>query len=202
MCRWRPTWIGCSQQIADACARAGRDASEVTLIAVSKSFPCEAIVEAARCGHRQFGENRVQEGLEKLDRLDADEVDVDVHLIGHLQRNKARHAGRFASVQSIDSVRLAEAVSRRLERELPVLLEVNVGAEASKSGFCAAEVESAFEQIAALDHLRVDGLMTVAPMVEDAESVRPVFAELRELAGAIVAVGAEHGDEQRLRCRH
>ena len=89
------------QRIADACARAGRAPSQVTLIAVSKSFPFDSIVEAAACGHRQFGENRVQEGLIKIEQIEQSaqlEAEIDIHLIGHLQRNKARHAGKFASV--------------------------------------------------------------------------------------------------------
>ena len=173
------------QRIADACARAGREPSQVTLIAVSKSFPFDSIVEAAACGHRQFGENRVQEGLTKIEQVEQIaqlEAEIDIHLIGHLQRNKARHAGKFASVQSVDSVRLAEAISRRLDRELPILLEVNVGQEATKHGFMVEEVETAIEQIRAMPRLRVDGLMTVAPEVADPEDVRPVFAALRRQA--------------------
>lgn len=170
------------QQIADACARAGRDPSEVALIAVSKSFPFASIVEAAACGHRQFGENRVQEGLAKIEQAAELDADVEIHLIGHLQRNKARHAGSFASVQSVDSVRLAEAISRRLNHELPILLEVNVGEEATKQGFMAKDVGPALEQIRELPNLRVDGLMTVAPEVADPEDVRPVFQALRNQA--------------------
>lgn len=170
------------QRIADACARAGREHSQVTLIAVSKSFPFASIAEAAACGHRQFGENRVQEGLTKIEQTAQLEADIDVHLIGHLQRNKARHAGTFASIQSVDTVRLAEAISRRLERELPILLEVNVGQETTKHGFMVEEVATALEQIRALPRLRVDGLMTVAPEVVDPEEVRPVFDALRRQA--------------------
>ena len=168
--------------IADACERAGRDPSEVNLIAVSKSFPIGAITEAASHGQRHFGENRVQEGLAKLEQLPALGVDVDVHLIGHLQRNKARHAGSFASVQSVDSVRLAAAISRRLDRSLPILLEVNVAEEASKNGFGLDQVPPALEEVQALDDLEVRGLMTVAPEVVDPEEVRPVFSALKELA--------------------
>ena len=171
-----------NEQITDACARAGRDRSDVQLIAVSKTFPREAIAEAAAAGQRQFGENRVQEGLAKLDQLPGLGVDADIHLIGHLQRNKARHAGRFASVQSVDSVRLAEAISRRLERELPILLEVNVAAEATKHGFHVSNAADALEQIRTLPNIRVDGLMTVAPEVADPDDVRPVFRTLRQLA--------------------
>ena len=170
------------QQIADACARTGREPSQVTLIAVSKSFPFESIAEAAACGHRQFGENRVQEGLTKIEQTAQLEADINIHLIGHLQRNKARHAGKFASIQSVDTVRLAEAISRRLDRELPILLEVNVGQESTKHGFMVEEVATALEQIRALPHLRVDGLMTVAPEVVDPEDVRPVFDALRRQA--------------------
>lgn len=171
-----------NQQIADACARAGRDPSDVTLIAVSKTFPPEFIAKAAAHGQRHFGENRVQEGLAKLDQLPDLGVDADIHLIGHLQRNKARHAGSFASVQSVDSVRLAEAISRRLERELPILLEVNVAEEPTKHGFRLSEVGAALEHCQLLSNLRVEGLMTVAPEVADPEEVRPVFRSLRELA--------------------
>lgn len=170
------------QRIADACVRAGREPSQVTLIAVSKSFPFESIAEAAACGHRQFGENRVQEGLTKIEQAAQLETDIDIHLIGHLQRNKARHAGAFASIQSVDTVRLAEAISRRIDRELPILLEVNVGQEATKHGFLVEEVATALEQIRALPHLRIDGLMTVAPEVGDPEAVRPVFDTLRRQA--------------------
>ena len=171
-----------NEQIAIACERAGREPSEVRLIAVSKTFPVEAIAEASAAGQRDFGENRVQEGLAKLESLPGLGVEADLHLIGHLQRNKARHAGSFASVQSVDSVRLAEAISRRLDRELPILLEVNVGEETTKHGFRVEETAEALEQIRTLPNLRVDGLMTVAPEVADPEDVRPVFRRLRELA--------------------
>ena len=169
-------------RIADACHRAGRDPSHVNLIAVSKSFPVEAIMEAATDGQRHFGENRVQEGLAKLQLLPSSDAEIEIHLIGHLQRNKARHAGSFASVQSVDSVRLAQAIGRRLDRELPILLEVNVADEPSKYGFRPDEVPQALEQIHTLEHLDVRGLMTVAPEVADPEEIRPVFAALNELA--------------------
>ena len=169
-------------QIAEACQRAGRDPSAVQLIAVSKTFPTQAIADAVEAGHTQFGENRVQEGLAKLDELDSLSITTDIHLIGHLQRNKARHAGRFASVQSVDSVALAQAISRRLDHELSILLEVNVGEEASKFGFRCDDVPTALKEVQALPHLRVEGLMTVAPEVADAEDIRPIFRRLRELA--------------------
>lgn len=176
--------------IAAACERADRDPAEVRLLAVSKTQPASAVREALAAGHADFGENRVQEGLAKLDEL-ADSP-ARIHLIGHLQRNKARFAGRFASVQSIDSVALAAAVSRRLDAPLPVLLEVNIAGEASKHGFAPSELEAALEQIAALPHLEVDGLMTIAPLVADAEAVRPVFRTLRELRDALAGEWSLH----------
>ena len=169
--------------IAQICERAARDPADVRLIAVSKTHSPETIREALAAGQLDFGENRVQEGLAKLDELAGS--DARIHLIGHLQRNKARFAGRFASVQSIDSLRLAEAVSRQLDAPLDALLEVNVAGEASKHGFNPAELESAFAQISALPQLRVQGLMTIAPLAADAEQVRPVFRALRELRDAL-----------------
>ena len=171
-----------NEQIDNACARAGRDPSDVQLVAVSKTFPVEAIAEAAAAGQLHFGENRVQEGLAKLDQLSRLGVEAEIHLIGHLQRNKARFAGRFATVQSVDSVRLAQAISSRLESDLTVMLEVNVADEPSKHGFKLEEVRDALASIQLLSNLRVVGLMTVAPEVSDAEDVRPVFRKLRALA--------------------
>lgn len=170
-------------EIATACERADRDPAEVRLIAVSKTQPAVAIREAVAAGHIDFGENRVQEGLAKLDELG--DSSARIHLIGHLQRNKARFAGRFASVQSIDSVALAAAVSRRLDAPLPVLLEVNVAGEASKQGFAPSELEAALGEIAALPNLEVEGLMTIAPLAADAEAVRPVFRALREMRDSL-----------------
>ena len=165
--------------VSEAAERAGRDPAGIRLIAVSKTFPADAIRAAFDAGQRDFGENRVQEGLAKIAELGG--LDADIHLIGTLQRNKARHAGAFASVQSIDSIRLAEAVSRRLDRELEVLLEVNVAGEQSKSGFAPADLPVALPAIQALPNLNVAGLMTIAPIVADPEEARPVFRRLREL---------------------
>ena len=165
--------------VSEAAEGAGRDPAGIRLIAVSKTFPADAIRAAFDAGQRDFGENRVQEGLAKIAELGG--LDADIHLIGTLQRNKARHAGAFASVQSIDSIRLAEAVSRRLDRELEVLLEVNVAGEQSKSGFAPADLTDALPAIQALPNLDVAGLMTIAPIVADPEDARPVFRRLREL---------------------
>ena len=165
--------------VSEAAERAGRDPAGIRLIAVSKTFPADAIRAAFDAGQRDFGENRVQEGLAKIAELDG--LGADIHLIGTLQRNKARHAGAFASVQSIDSIRLAEAVSRRLDRELEILLEVNVAGEQSKSGFAPADLPDALPAIQALPNLDVAGLMTIAPISADPEKARPVFRQLRGL---------------------
>ena len=168
------------ESIKKAAERANRDPAGIRLLAVSKGFSANHIgIAKTVCGQIDFGENRVQEALAKVEAVKGS--GARIHLIGTLQRNKARHAGAFASVQSIDSIRLAEAVSRRLDRELEILLEVNVAGEQSKSGFAPEDLPGALPAISALPNLRVAGLMTVAPIAADPEDVRPVFRRLREL---------------------
>ena len=171
------------QRIAEAAARVNRSPDEIQLVAVSKTIPVEVLREAYALGLRVFGENRVQEAQEKIAALAL--PDVRWELIGHLQTNKAgRAAELFARVQSVDSLRLAQALAARaaaLGKTLPVLLEVNVAGEASKSGFAPDAVIEAARQIAALPALRPGGLMTIAPLVDDPEVVRPVFRALRVL---------------------
>ena len=168
------------KNIGAAAERAERDPADVRLLAVSKGFGAERIgIAATVCGQLDFGENRVQEALAKME--DVKGSGARIHLIGTLQRNKARHAGAFASVQSIDSIRLAEAVSRRLDRELEILLEVNVAGEQSKSGFPPEDLPGALPAIQALPNLDVAGLMTIAPIVADPEDARPFFRQLRGL---------------------
>jgi len=170
------------ERIAEACRRAGRSPDEVTLVGVSKGFPAELVVEACAAGLTDLGENRVQEAAPKIEALTARGVRPRWHLIGHLQTNKAKTAtGLFAIIHSVDSVRLAEALSHRASEPLPVLLEVNVAREPAKFGFAPEELSSAYATIAALPNLDVRGLMTVAPIADDPESVRPVFRRLREL---------------------
>lgn len=173
------------RRIDDACARAGRDPREVTLVAVSKTMANERIVEAHAAGMRHFGENRVQEGIAKIEELSALEG-VTWHLIGHLQTNKAKHVARlFDLVHSIDSVRVAEVLSGELAkrgREQDVLLQVNYADESSKFGLEPDAAVNEARRIAALPGLRVRGLMTVAPYVPDPEIVRPVFRGMRELS--------------------
>jgi pyridoxal phosphate enzyme (YggS family) len=174
------------QRIAEAAKRAGRDASEITLVAVTKTVPVERIIEAYRLGLRDFGENRVQEADDKLaDPRLGRLPDVRWHLVGTLQRNKARRAAQlFDVIHSIDSLALAAALSRRcvqLGRTMPILLEVNVSSEATKHGFVPSTVIGATEHIAALPGLRLEGLMTMAPIVADPGQARPVFRQLHEL---------------------
>ncbi len=177
------------QRVAAAAERSGRAAAAVLIVAVSKTVPAERMRAAYELGFTTFGENRVQEAREKIAALSLPGLRWE--LIGHLQTNKAALAvGLFDRVQSVDSVRLAETLERRAEaaqKVLPVLLEVNVAGEASKSGLAPDELLAAARAIAALPHLRPEGLMTVAPLVGDAEEVRPVFRRLRELRGRVRA---------------
>jgi pyridoxal phosphate enzyme (YggS family) len=176
--------------IAAAADCSGRAASEVTLVAVSKTVEADRVVEAARLGVRHFGENWVQEAEDKIPRvamaLGVTGIQaIEWHLIGHLQTNKARPAARlFSLIESVDSVRLAQALDQRArsnDRPIDVLLEVNVAGEASKFGFGLSEVAAAFAAIRRLPLVRVHGLMTVAPAAVDPEDVRPIFCRLREL---------------------
>lgn len=178
------------ETIAAAARRASRNPDEVTLVAVSKTVDAERIATAIRTGLRCFGENRVQEAAEKLPVLQSllsseKRSGLSWHLIGHLQTNKARLAtGLFTMIESVDSVRLAAVLSRlAVERGqlVPVLLEVNVGHEASKGGFAPEELPTVFAELLALPMLEVRGLMTVAPIVAEPEEARSYFRTLRAL---------------------
>jgi pyridoxal phosphate enzyme (YggS family) len=168
------------QTIARSAERAGRDPHEVALVAVTKTFPVERIREALAVGLRILGENRVQEALPKIDEIGP--ANVDWHLIGHLQTNKVKFIeGRFRMVQSLDGVGLAEALDRRLRSPLDVLVEVNVAEEPQKTGVLPADLAAVAAAVNGAQHLRLRGLMTVAPMVPDPGAVRPVFRQLRLL---------------------
>ena len=177
-------------RITRACERVGRSPDTVTVVAVTKMVEPSAVATAFKLGIRQFGENRVQEAERKIRQLTWLEPHPTWHLVGHLQTNKVKVAMElFDIIHSIDSVRLAEVISRRTETTLPVLLEVNVSGEASKSGFSVVEVAPALEAISRLPRLEIKGLMTIAPMVADAEEVRPVFKKLCSLRDSL---GLEH----------
>ena len=174
------------ERIARACQRVGRSPEEVTIVAVTKTVESSAIATAFELGIRHFGENRVQEAEAKIGQLSGLKPRPTWHMVGHLQTNKAKVAVEiFDIIHSVDSIRLAEVISRRAERTIPILLEANVAGEASKSGFSLAEVEPALEAIARLPQLEIRGLMTIAPMVADAEQVRPVFRQLRSLRDSL-----------------
>jgi PLP dependent protein len=172
--------------IEQAAERARRDPQDITLVAVSKTMPLELVRMAYNLGVTQFGENRVQDALPKIAAFHPQ--DVGWHMIGHVQSNKARKVvGPFALVHSVDSLRLAELLNRCAGEEgmpahpLPVLLQVNIAGEASKEGMSPDDVPEIARQVSALPSLRVDGLMTMAPLVDNPEDVRPVFRRLRLL---------------------
>jgi pyridoxal phosphate enzyme (YggS family) len=178
------------KRIATACQRSGRSPEEVTVIAVTKTVAPDLIAAAHELGIRNFGENRVQEAEPKIKGLALLEPHPTWHMIGHLQSNKAKNAIElFDIIHSVDSIKLAEVLNRRTQQKLPVLLEVNVAGEASKTGFALYEVEPALTSIRQLPNLEVRGLMTVAPMEADAETVRPIFRQMRQLRDKL---GLEH----------
>lgn len=173
------------RRIAAACERSGRTPDEVTLIAVTKGFEAAAVREAVAAGISDIGENRVQEAQHKRPELEDLPESVTWHMIGHLQTNKVGAAlGLFDIIHSVDSLHLAEAISRRAAGPIPIFLEVNVSGEASKYGITIDALPRELEAISKLPNMDVRGLMTVAPLVSDPEQVRPVFAQLREAASS------------------
>lgn len=174
-------------RIARACERAGRAPEQVRLVAVSKVHPPEAIRAAYALGQRHFGENYVQEMVAKAAALE-DLPELRWRFVGHLQRNKARDVARIgAAVETVDSVRIAEALDRRAQtesRRLEVLVQVNVGGEEQKAGCEPDEVGGLVRRLRELDALDLRGLMTVPPHTDDPEGARPFFRRLRELARA------------------
>lgn len=179
------------EQIDAACRRAGRPRADVLLMAVSKLHPAEALVEAVDAGITLFGENRVQEFEAKRVRMQELGVDeVQVHLIGHLQSNKTGKAAElFDGVDTMDSLRLAERLNDaagKLERSLPILLEIKLSQEATKAGADpeSADMRALLEKLPDLRHLALRGLMTIAPLDENPEAARACFRRLRELRNA------------------
>ncbi|MEP7290154.1 MAG: YggS family pyridoxal phosphate-dependent enzyme [Chloroflexota bacterium] len=184
------------ENIAAACARAGRDPASVTLVAVSKTQPPSAVLEAAAAGVQHFGENRVEEAVNKIPVVNRQAHGLLIwHMIGHIQSRKAKDVSTlFRKVHSVDTVKLAEKLSREIverDERLDVLLEINISGEVSKSGFAAvnwqqdADIRAQLWQdvklIASLPGLNLCGLMTMAPIVEDIEQARPVFSSLARL---------------------
>lgn len=170
------------QQINEACTRSGRKREEVCLISVSKTKPVSMISEAYDAGCRNFGENKPQELKDKYDQLPQD---IKWHMIGHLQRNKVKYIiDKAALIHSVDSERLAVTIDQEAEKRgliVPVLVEVNIAAEESKFGILEEDTLAFIEKISRLPHIHVEGLMTIAPFVEDAEENRIFFRKLRNL---------------------
>jgi pyridoxal phosphate enzyme (YggS family) len=176
-------------RIARACERGGRPREEITLVAVSKTFPAEFIDEAIEAGINEVGENRVQEARDKKPLV---RRGARWHLIGHLQTNKSKDAVKlFDVIQAVDSLDLAEKLARAADaqnKRLEIMLQVNIGDEPQKSGIARGELESIARQAAALDSLKVVGLMAIPPIGTPDES-RPYFRELRTMRDAL---GLEH----------
>jgi len=174
------------QRIARACERVGRSPDEVTLVAVTKTVDVSAIEAAFNSGIRDFGESRVQEAKPKIEQLQRLKPGITWHMLGHLQTNKAKTAADiFDIIHSVDSLKLAETLNNCSPKRLPILIQVNVSAEATKSGFQLPEVKDAVKQIGQLPNLEIQGLMTIAPWVDNAEEVRPVLRQMRQLRDSL-----------------
>ena len=174
------------QRIATACEKAGRSPDEVTLVAVSKTVQASPIETAFNAGVRDFGESRVQEAKLKIEQLQKLKPRITWHMLGHLQTNKAKTAADiFDIIHSVDSLKLAETLNDCSPKRLPILIQANVSAEASKGGFALSEVNEAVRQIGRLPNLEIQGLMTIAPWVDNAEDVRPIFRQMRQLRDAL-----------------
>ena len=170
-------------RIKSACDRVGRSYGSVTLIAVSKTKPVEMLMEAYACGCRDFGENKVQELLDKYEVMPKD---IRWHMIGHLQRNKVKYiVDKVWMIHSVDSLRLAEEISKEATKKnicVNILIEVNVANEETKFGITCEEVRQLVQDVAKLPNICIKGLMTIAPFVQDAEENRIYFSKLKKLA--------------------
>ncbi len=179
-------------EIAAACQKAGRQVQEVRLVAVSKFVPVEKILTVYNMGQKAFGENRVQDLLKKRLLLP---LDIEWHLIGTLQRNKVKDiVGLVSVIHSVDSILLAREISRCAVKKnvtVTVLLQVNIAKEAAKHGFLKDDLFNSIFEIAGLPGINVRGLMTIAPLVPDPESIRDVFSDLKLLAQQIDALRLE-----------
>jgi len=182
---------GIRERIAAAARSAGRNPSSIRLVAVSKTFPIDAVREAYAAGHRDFGENRVQEALQKI--ASATDLEIRWHLLGHLQLNKARKAGPvFAAIHSVDSLELLkriDAAAAEAGRTAELLLQVDLAGEATKFGASPDAVPRLLDAAAACRAARVTGLMTLPPLPDSPEDSRPWFRQLRDLRDGWLASG-------------
>ena len=185
------------EKIEAACKRAGRDRSEITLIAVSKTKPVEMLEEVYQTGIREFGENKVQEMMDKYEVLPKD---IHWHMIGHLQRNKVKYLmGKAALIHSVDSLRLAEEISTQSvkhEVTTDILIEVNIAGEETKFGTDREEAIALVEAAAKLPNIHICGLMTIAPFVENPEDNRKYFQQIRQLSVDIKEKNIDNVDMQ------
>ncbi len=186
------------QRIREAAARSGRDPASVSLIAVSKTVPAQTIRKAVTAGVTLFGENYVQEAREKIESLR--DCPLSWHFIGHLQSNKCKYAVRlFDLIHTVDSAKLADALDRQAAKHdtvQPVLIQVNISMEATKSGVSPDEAASLAKRVASKSHLQLKGLMTMPPFFDQPERARPYFAALRDLRDRLRnALGIKDLDE-------
>ena len=171
------------KNIQNACEKSGRKREEVTLVAVSKTKPVDMLQEAYDAGMRNFGENKVQELTDKYEQLPSD---IRWHMIGHLQTNKVKYLiGKTTLIHSVDSYKLACEIEKQAAKKdciMDILVEINVASEATKFGVSTEEVIALVKEIAQLPHVRIKGLMTVAPYVADSEENRPFFRKIKQLS--------------------
>ncbi|MCG8470486.1 MAG: YggS family pyridoxal phosphate-dependent enzyme [Desulfobacterales bacterium] len=170
-------------KVQEAALRAGRNPEEIRLVAVSKTKPVEMVAEAFEAGQRIFGENYIQEAVEKIQRLE--EKDIQWHFIGHLQSKKSKYAaGNFELIHSVDSLKLATELNKQAAKKgvlQNILIQVNTSGEESKSGTTEAEVVQMIREIAELKHVAIKGLMTMPAFFDDPEGARPFFKQLRQI---------------------
>ncbi len=184
------------KDIEAVCKRIGRNPKEITLIGASKYADAPTIKEAVAAGLKHIGENKVQDAMDKFTILDQEHVRVTRHMLGHLQTNKARHAVEiFDMIQSVDSIKLADEIEKhaaKLNKTMEILIEVNTSQEEQKFGLHENEVLPLIEEISRCEHIRLSGLMTMAPYTQDKDVIRKCFRELRELFDAVEDEYATH----------
>jgi hypothetical protein len=172
------------ENITKACQRVGRDPSEVTIMGVAKAQPSEKIKEAHECGIHMIGENKTQEA--EVHQAEQKDLDIQWHFIGKLQKNKINRILRnFDFIQSVDGVKSLEHIHKRVSDVIEVFIEINIGDEKNKSGFTVDGLKKALNYIATLDRVKITGLMTIPPVGDDPEDVRPYFRMVRELKDEI-----------------
>lgn len=170
------------ERIDKACSKSGRSTDDVKLIAVTKTIGVERIKEAISCGIKRFGENKVQEIVDKYPQIDSN---VEWHMIGHLQTNKVKYiTDKVSMIHSVDSIKLAEEINKRFKnsgRIIDILVEINIGMEESKHGIDPNYVLEFIREVSNYDSIKVCGLMTVAPAVDDTDKARPYFRRMKEI---------------------